>query len=123
MCLGSDVGGINRKPVKLVFTLEQGDLKPGCPGEVIGRISMDVRICSCPKRDMQQEETKFRRDRDKALGLADSLARSNSVLTKPSGKKRKLDMEEFVMMPVSDSTRVSKVNILEFYNLSFNFYR
>ena len=52
MCLGSDVGGINRKPVKVIFTLETG------PGNVIGRYSVDVRICSCPKRDKQQEEAK-----------------------------------------------------------------
>jgi hypothetical protein len=52
MCLGSDVGGINRKPLKVIFTLEQG------PGTVIGRYSVDVRICSCPKRDKQQEEAR-----------------------------------------------------------------
>ena len=50
MCLGSDTGGINRKPVKLIFTLELGQ------GNVIGRQSVEVRICSCPKRDKKQEE-------------------------------------------------------------------
>jgi len=53
MCLGSDVGGINRKPVKLIFTLEK------TLGNVIGRRTMELRICSCPKRDKQQEEQKF----------------------------------------------------------------
>jgi hypothetical protein len=46
------VGGIKRKPLKVIFTLEQG------PGTVIGRYSVDVRICSCPKRDKQQEEAR-----------------------------------------------------------------
>ena len=50
MCLGSDTGGINRKPVKLIFTLELGQ------GNVIGRQSVEVQICSCPKRDKKQEE-------------------------------------------------------------------
>jgi hypothetical protein len=53
MCLGSDVGGINRKPVKLIFTLELGI------GNVIGRRTIDLRICSCPKRDKQQEEARY----------------------------------------------------------------
>jgi hypothetical protein len=96
MCLGSDVGGINRKPVKVIFTLEQG------PGEVVGRHVFDVRICSCPKRDKVQEETKFHKDRAEAMGLAEGLARSNSVFTKPSAKKRKMEVEEFVMVPVSE---------------------
>ena len=50
MCLNSDVGGINRKPVKLIFTLEQGD------GSVIGRWVVGLRTCSCPKRDKKQDE-------------------------------------------------------------------
>ena len=96
MCLGSDVGGINRKPVKLVFTLEQG------PGEVVlGRDVYDVRICSCPKRDKQQEETKFKKEKAKAMGVAEGLARSTSALTRPSGKKRKAEPEEFVMVPIA----------------------
>jgi P53 DNA-binding domain len=47
------VGGINRKPLKVIFTLETG------PGNVVGRYSVDVRICSCPKRDKHQEEAKI----------------------------------------------------------------
>ena len=53
MCLGSDVGGINRRPVRVVFTLESAET-----GQVLGRTNVDVRICSCPKRDRQQEESK-----------------------------------------------------------------
>ena len=97
MCLGSDVGGINRRPVKLIFTLEQG------VGNVVGRVIIDVRICSCPNRDFRQEEQKFRKERAAAVGAAEGLARSNSVFTRPSnppGKKRKLEAEEFVMVPV-----------------------
>ena len=97
MCLGSDVGGINRRPLKIIFTLENGN------GSVLGRSLMDLRICSCPKRDRQQEEAK-KRQRDQVLLQAEGLAKSNSfsVLTKPLAKKRKVeDMEEFVMVPVA----------------------
>ena len=44
---------------------------------------------------------KYAKERAKALGHADSLARSNSVFSKPTGKKRKAnEIEEFVMVPV-----------------------
>ena len=64
MCLGSDTGGINRKPVKLIFTLEHGT------GNVIGRQSLEVRICSCPKRDMKQEEDKANPQKPSQLPVA-----------------------------------------------------
>ena len=79
----------------MIFTLENGH-----GGEVVGRQVVDVRICSCPKRDRTQEETKYQQDRAKVLGCADGLARSNSVFTKPSAKKRRMEVEEFVMVPV-----------------------
>merc|ERR1712168_259385 len=71
MCLGSDVGGINRRPIKVVFTLE---LK----GKVVGRKAVDVRICSCPKRDCQQEEKK---QEDHAKKVAERFAKSTTVPT------------------------------------------
>ena len=108
MCLGSDVGGINRRPLKVIFTLETEN------AEVLGRFNVDVRICSCPKRDKHQEESKFNQQKVKAMGLADGLARSNSVFTKPSAKKRKIDVEEFVMVPVSKMRIVENFNFVNF---------
>ena len=100
MCLNSDVGGINRKPVKLIFTLEQDNGEGGL--SVIGRVVFGLRTCSCPKRDKKQDEIKYAKDQAKAQGLADSLARSNSIFTKPTGKKRKAnEVETFIMVPVS----------------------
>ena len=55
MCLNSDVRGMNRWPIKIVFTLELKD-------KVVGRKCIDVRICLCPKRDCQQEEKKLEKD-------------------------------------------------------------
>ena len=58
MCLNSDVGGINRKPVRLIFTLEQAfEDREGL--SVIGRVVVELRTCSCPKRDKKQDEVTF----------------------------------------------------------------
>ena len=64
MCLGSDVGGINRRPTKVVFTLEDND------GRVLGRKVFDVRLCSCPRRDKQQEEERHLKQEDQARNIA-----------------------------------------------------
>ena len=57
MCLGSDVGGINRRPVRVIFTLEDENTN------VIGRHVVDVRICCCPKRDKTNDEERFERNK------------------------------------------------------------
>lgn len=49
MCLGSCVGGPNRRPLQIVFTLEQD-------GRVLGRRAVEVRICACPGRDRKADE-------------------------------------------------------------------
>ena len=64
MCLGSDLGGINRRPVKLVFTLEDG------AGLVVGRQVFGLRLCSSPKRDKLKEEGKYCQREETARNIA-----------------------------------------------------
>ena len=64
MCLGSDPGGINRRPVKLVFTLEDGS------GLVVGRQVVELRLCSNPKRDKLKEEEKHQQKEETARNIA-----------------------------------------------------
>jgi len=49
MCLGSCVGGPNRRPLQIVLTLEKD-------GAVLGRRAVEVRICACPGRDRKADE-------------------------------------------------------------------
>lgn len=55
MCRSSCVGGINRRPVGIVFTLEDQN------GEVLGRSCVEVKICSAPGRDRIQDENRKRK--------------------------------------------------------------
>ncbi|XP_054720753.1 cellular tumor antigen p53-like [Uloborus diversus] len=48
-CLGSCVGGPNRRPLMLVFTLERRN-------KVLGRQVVDLKVCACPERDRKKEE-------------------------------------------------------------------
>ncbi|XP_039283228.1 cellular tumor antigen p53 isoform X2 [Nilaparvata lugens] len=50
-CKTSCAAGMSRRPVQLVFTLESQF------GEVVGRARVPVKICSCPKRDKDREES------------------------------------------------------------------
>ena len=67
MCLGSDVGGINRRPLKVIFTLETRG------GQVVGRQVFDARICSCSRSDKAQEEEKYEKLENNAKGIAGKL--------------------------------------------------
>lgn len=50
MDLGSCSGGLNRRETALIFTLEDS------LGKVIGRRLQYLRICTCPKRDYENDE-------------------------------------------------------------------
>ena len=56
LCLGSDVGGPNRRPLQVVLTVEDGG------AGVLGRDVVGVRICCCPRRDRYSEEARIERE-------------------------------------------------------------
>lgn len=71
-CKNSCTAGMNRRPTEIIFTLETAN------NQILARRKLEVRICSCPKRDKDKEEKEV-------LGLSTPTS-SGKIL---HGKKRK----------------------------------
>ncbi|XP_073983417.1 cellular tumor antigen p53-like isoform X2 [Rhodnius prolixus] len=86
-CKTSCPKGMQRRPVKVLFTLETSS------GNVMGRCTMSVKICSCPKRDKDRMERDLLKDNRTVCMLQveeDPLSNKEEIIEKLRKELREL---------------------------------
>ncbi|XP_030228074.1 tumor protein 63 isoform X8 [Gadus morhua] len=99
MCNSSCVGGMNRRPILIIVTLETRD------GQVLGRRCFEARICACPGRDRKADEDSIRKQQvtdvtKSSDGTKRPFRQVSHGLQMSSMKKRRSTDEEVFCLPI-----------------------
>nr|XP_033781308.1 cellular tumor antigen p53 isoform X2 [Geotrypetes seraphini]XP_033781309.1 cellular tumor antigen p53 isoform X2 [Geotrypetes seraphini] len=106
MCNSSCMGGMNRRPILTLITLETKE------GQLLGRRSFEVRICACPGRDRKMEEGNSQRKIGKSGNSKRAILDVSQAPVHPEKKRVTSSDEEIFTLQVRGRQRYELIKTI-----------